>query len=113
MEYQFISPNQILLYEGCLGLVVSFTIIGICNQITYPQVCNEDKPIEELFKTLKIIESNELIIGLLILYCFISRIYNIIRLIINKKYTPSHKAVGDTLSAFIWECISYILDLIN
>lgn len=113
MENQFISPFEILLFEGSFGLVISIVLIAIFNNITCPRYfdfCIEGKPIEEILETLKIIGSNGGIIGLLVLFFFTSAGYNIFRLSINKIYTPTHKAIADILSAFIWECVWYILD---
>ena len=78
MEFNSLSPQEILIYEGFFGLIFSFSQLMT------------DTPIEKLKKVY-----NETSIGLfilfiilLIIYAILSGLFNIYRLYTNKSYSP-------------------------
>ena len=85
LEYDFLNPFKIIMVRGIMGLILSFFF-----------TISQDNP----FKNLKAIyneESNKFgyLLIFIILYFLLSCGRNIYRVITNKLYSPTHKALFD------------------
>ena len=78
MEFDSLTPHELLIYEGFFGLIVSF--IGLINE----------NPLEKLQNAYNSVNTGlfVLFIFLLILYVILSGLFNIYRLHTNKLYSP-------------------------
>ena len=97
MEYNFINPFQLLLFEGFFGLILS---------LLYSFKENPIEPFDNVENTTKL----ALVIIGLIVYCILSGLCNSYRIITNKIYSPIHLTLAYCILDPIWIIYHFIVD---
>ena len=103
IDKKFISPFLLLFLQGCFGFFYCLISYGIAQFIRCPSginYCKEGEIFEKILAFNIVFENSNNILFLSIL--FVSSIGLNVFLMLTKKYfTPTHRSLSDTLTAFV------------
>ena len=106
MESKFVHPHVIVSLEGFSGtfyVIISFLILNHIDCKDTNVFCpNKNEKVENFTYLIEDVSKNYIyLIGLLISFVF----YNICRSLTNYNFSPSHRAIADTISFILtWIC---------
>ena len=106
MEAEYVSPFLIISTEGAFGLILSFISFQFLNDTCTKTFFICETPISYWNNFKKFFEDSNLIIALILFFIGVFCV-NTFKMLTNQRYSPTHRAIGDNLSAFIFWIIQF------
>lgn len=106
METEYVSPFLIISTEGAFGLILSFISFQFLNDTCTSTFFICKTPISYWDNFKKFFEDSNLIIALILFFIGVFCV-NTFKMLTNQRYSPTHRAIGDNLSAFIFWIIQF------
>ena len=106
METEYVSPYLIISTEGAFGLILCFISFQFLNDTCTKTffICSDEIHYWENFKAF--FNDTNLIIALILFFIGVFCV-NTFKMLTNQSYSPTHRAIGDNLSAFIFWIIQF------